>query len=190
MGSLDARLFHAVNGLAGHVHWFDRAMSAFAALSPYLVVGALVVLWFLGHGEQRVRNRQGVFHALLAVALAVALGSAIAAAWVRPRPFLVHPAHVLVARSFDGSFPSIHATAAFAVATAVVFYNRRAGAVLLVLAALIAFSRVYIGLHYPGDVLAGALLGSGCAAALLAARPLIGRATRLAMTAWSWTGLP
>jgi undecaprenyl-diphosphatase len=188
--SLDYTLFRWVNGLAGHVGWLDTLVARFTELSPYLVAGLLVVLWFLGRGDQRQRNREGVIHALLATALAAGVGTLIATAWVRPRPFLTHPAHVLIPRVFDGSFPSIHATAAFAVAVAVVFYNRRLGAVFLVLAALIAFSRVFVGLHYPGDVLAGAAIGSACATALLAARPLLSATTRALTVAWTRIGLP
>jgi len=190
MGSLDYTLFHAVNGLAGRIGWVDTLAARFADASPYIVVGLLVVLWFLGRGPQRQLHRQAVIHALAAAALAAGIGTLLANAIDRTRPFLVHPAHVLVAKSFDASFPSIHATAAFAVATAVFFYDRTMGIVFLGLAVLIAFSRVFVGLHYPGDVLAGALLGAGCAAALLAARPLLARATRLVTTAWSWAHLP
>ena len=110
--SLDSTLFQAVNGLAGHVGWFDSLVARFAEISPHLVVGLLAVLWFLGRGDQRRRNREGVVHALAATAFAAGVGTVVASAWVRPRPFLVHPAHVLIAKSFDGSFPSIHATAA------------------------------------------------------------------------------
>ncbi len=188
--SLDYTVFHWINGLAGRVGWLDTVVARFTDISPYLVAGLLVVLWFLGRGDQRWRNREGVIHALAAVALAAGVGTLIASAWVRPRPFLVHPAHVLIAKSFDGSFPSLHATAAFAAAVAVLFYNRRAGVVFIVLAALIALSRVFVGLHYPGDVLAGALIGSACAAALLVARPLLTAATRVLIVAWTRLGLP
>ncbi len=190
MGSLDYTIFRAVNGLAGHIHWLDRAVALFAEASPFVVVGLLVVLWFRGRGPERLRDRQAVVHALVATALAVGVATLIADAWTRPRPFLVHPAHVLVAKSFDGSFPSVHATAAFAVATAVLFYNRRFGIGFLVLATLIAVSRVYVGLHYPGDVLAGAGVGAGSAAALLAARRVLSGATRALNLAWTKVGLP
>ncbi len=60
----------------------------------------------------------------------------------------------------------------------------------LVLAVLIALSRVYIGLHYPGDVLAGALLGTGCAFALLLVRRFLSLATRVVNVVWVRVGLP
>jgi undecaprenyl-diphosphatase len=58
------------------------------------------------------------------------------------------------------SFPSGHATTAFAGAVALSYLWRRAAPLFFLLAAAIAFSRVYVGVHYPGDVLAGAALGS------------------------------
>jgi undecaprenyl-diphosphatase len=64
------------------------------------------------------------------------------------------------------SFPSGHATVAFACATVLALAVPRLRVPLFVLAALIAFSRVYVGVHYPFDVLAGAVLGVGLATAL------------------------
>ncbi|HZM18327.1 MAG TPA: phosphatase PAP2 family protein [Gaiellaceae bacterium] len=68
--------------------------------------------------------------------------------------------------SHDPSFPSDHATAAFAIAVAVLFFHRRVGAALLVAAAAIALSRVLIAMHYPTDVIAGALTGTAAAIAV------------------------
>jgi membrane-associated phospholipid phosphatase len=81
--------------------------------------------------------------------------------WQRPRPFVAHPQDtiLLVAPSSEPSFPSDHAVAAFAIAFAVAFIGRRMGAAFLAGATLIAVSRVIAGLHYPGDVLAGAAIG-------------------------------
>jgi undecaprenyl-diphosphatase len=71
--------------------------------------------------------------------------------YVSPKP-LVRVPH-------DGSFPSGHATASFACATMLAFFAPRAAPALFLLAAAIAWSRVYVGVHYPLDVLGGALLG-------------------------------
>jgi undecaprenyl-diphosphatase len=79
-------------------------------------------------------------------------------AYPEPRP-LVHAPH-------DGSFPSGHATVSFGCATMLSFYAPRAAPAFYVLAAAIAWSRVYVGVHYPLDVLAGATLGLGIAIAL------------------------
>ena len=79
-------------------------------------------------------------------------------AYAEPKP-LVHAPH-------DASFPSGHATVSFACATVLSFYALRARPAFFVLAAAIAWSRVYVGVHYPLDVLGGAVLGVGIAIAL------------------------
>src|SRR5256714_988642 len=78
--------------------------------------------------------------------------------YASPRP-LVHVPH-------DGSFPSGHATSSFACATILSFYAPRAAPAFLLLAAAIAWSRVYVGVHFPLDVLGGAVLGVLIAIAL------------------------
>lgn len=60
----------------------------------------------------------------------------------------------------DPSFPSDHATAAFAIAVAITLRSRRAGYLALAMATILAVARVAVGIHYPGDVLGGALLGT------------------------------
>jgi undecaprenyl-diphosphatase len=65
----------------------------------------------------------------------------------------------LVEHTANASFPSDHATSAFAIAITLCLYEKRLGKVFLLLAFLIAFSRVWVGVHYPLDVLIGAVLG-------------------------------
>jgi undecaprenyl-diphosphatase len=89
--------------------------------------------------------------------------SGLAKDWIgRDRPPLVDPEPAtLVELPHTSSFPSGHATVAFACATAIALAVPRLRWPVFVLAALIAFSRVYVGVHYPLDVLAGAFLGVG-----------------------------
>jgi len=68
--------------------------------------------------------------------------------------------HLLVAHAADASFPSDHVVAACAIAVVLVSFHRHLGAIALLLAAVLAYDRVYIGVHYPGDVLGGMFLGT------------------------------
>jgi undecaprenyl-diphosphatase len=80
----------------------------------------------------------------------------------RARPHV----HALVTRPHSHSFPSGHATTSFACATVLALALPRLAVPLLVLAAAVAWSRVYVGVHYPLDVLAGAALGALIGAAV------------------------
>jgi undecaprenyl-diphosphatase len=80
-----------------------------------------------------------------------------------------HRTLLLVKHGVDNSFPSDHTSLAFALAFAVLFFHRRLGALLVLVAAGVGIDRIFVGVHYPVDVLAGMLVGLG--AALLVAFP-------------------
>ena len=89
----------------------------------------------------------------------IALG--IKAATGRPRPFETIPeAHKLIGATVGQSMPSGHAATSFAGAVVLVYLLPRAAPFVFALAIAIAFSRVYVGVHYPSDVLVGAALGA------------------------------
>ncbi len=101
--------------------------------------------------------------------LAIVSSTALKEATDRPRPDV----HAIVPEPSTSSFPSGHATGSFACALVLVAFAPRLAAPLVVLAAAIAWSRVYVGVHYPLDVIAGAVLGSLLALLVLRAlRPL------------------
>jgi len=79
--------------------------------------------------------------------------------WERPRPFIENNVNLLIEHPASSSFPSGHAIFYFAFSTLVYFYNKKLGTLFLIATTLIALSRVYAGLHWPSDVLAGAVIG-------------------------------
>ncbi len=126
----------------------------------WLVVGiALALLW---------RRPALLLPLLLAVLAAEVTGFALKRAIPRDRPPLRYPEpKALIGVPHDSSFPSVHAATSFAAATVLAFAVPRLAPILYLLAAGIAFSRVYVGVHYPLDVLGGAGLGAVVAPAVV-----------------------
>jgi undecaprenyl-diphosphatase len=149
-----------INGPAGSIPPLDAVMKIVAGGAEIIFL-ALVAAWFLvGLARRQYTDRYGSVAAALAAGAALAVNHVIALFWARPRPFTAHPAvHVLLSRSTDPSFPSDHAAAAFAIAAVAILVRPRLGVAAVVLACLVAYARVYVGVHYPGDVLGGALVG-------------------------------
>ena len=171
---MDYSLFKSINGLSGSPIP-DEIFRFIAERFPF-VLGALMALFFLiPWRHRREQRRYGAVFGTVAAALALLINQPISHAVGRLRPYVAHPAsaHLLIARSHDASFPSDHATGGFALACGMFLYDRVAGTVLFVLAALLAFARVYVGTHYPGDVLGGAAIG--IAVALLLRTPPVRR---------------
>jgi undecaprenyl-diphosphatase len=155
-GSLDYDLFRAINGLAGRNQAVDAIVVACAKFLPVVFALALVGLWL----TWRPTNQRAAFLAGISALVALGIGQLIGVAFPRPRPYLAHQVKLLISPTADTSFPSDHATLGFAVAVLVWRYNRRAGTVLLLLALVLAFARIFVGAHYPSDVLGGAVLGT------------------------------
>ena len=115
---------------------------------------------------------------LLAMGIAGTADLLISLFWSRPRPFITH--HDLMTPITKGltvdatSFPSGHTYIVFAIAISVYLYgHRRLGLVLFVLAIIVGLSRIGAGLHYPSDVIGGALLGlASCMIAYLVVEKL------------------
>lgn len=178
MQTLDWRLFQLINGLAGHVPAVDGLMTACALGLEYVLLFLVATLWVTpAEDESKTLGRQSlVIYAVLAALLALAINQLIGLAWFRPRPFVAHSVKLLISHSNDTSFPSDHTAGGFALAITTLIakdrWARRIGWLLLALAALLTFARVYVGAHYPSDVIAGGLIGAGSSIAIRLVEPL------------------
>lgn len=160
---MDLSLLETINGYATHHDAaFEDPLRFLAIDAPALFIVLLGAL-FLAHGKLGSRNaRHGVIAAGFSAALALSVAQIVNHLWARPRPYVAHPGdvHLFIPASPDTSFPSDHATAAFAIAVAIVLRSHRAGLLALAMAVLVSLGRVAVGTHYPSDVLAGAAIGT------------------------------
>jgi undecaprenyl-diphosphatase len=169
---VDYSLYKDINGLSGGS--FTDHLFKFVANDLAGIMAVIVALAFLIPVTMKAwERRNGAVLATASAGLALLINQPIAHLVDRTRPYLDHPAqaHLLISRSHDPSFPSDHATGAFALAMGLWLYDRTVGTFMLVLAGVLSFSRVYVGTHYPGDVVAGALIGSTVAVALFLISP-------------------
>jgi len=184
MNHWDVDLFYRVNHLAGTWPAVDRLMVFFAADAIYLYALLLVIAWFA------LPRRDGAArHALVTSALAALFGLAVNFVtghyWFRPRPFAVLPAgsfRQLIPHAPDASFPSDHATASFALASGAWGRTPRWISVLFTLmAVVIMVARVWVGVHWPTDVLGGLVVGVLSGRILAWASPLFRPLTNLGL---------
>ena len=180
---MDWAVVHDLNELMRTQDLIEDPVTLFASLSVVIYAFATISLWFLARPAGVQRLRMACVAALGSAAAGLLVNQAIGHLWMRERPYAEHPGSLVLftSRSHDASFPSDHATAAFAIAVAVLFFDRRIGVVFLGAAAAIALSRVLLGMHYPSDVIAGALTGTAAAVGVCTVgRPLVAYATGLA----------
>jgi undecaprenyl-diphosphatase len=183
---LDWSLFHAINGGVATHDWIEDPVTLLAAPAVAFFAIATAGLWLLARPYGDTKWKLASLSALVSAAAAMLANQVIThAIWERPRPYTTHPAsdHLLASASADPSFPSDHAAAAFAIAFAVLAFSRRGGIAFLGAATLVGLSRIGLGMHYPGDVLAGAVVGWLAAAVVTQfARGVVSRLVTLLST--------
>lgn len=157
---MDQDLFRAVNDFAKDTPWLHGIATFYAGKAGPALLAVLVLLAVGWSRRWETSALAKAVWAGLAPLVAVALNQPLVHAFNRPRPFVALD-HVLVLshRSADGGMPSDHGVLAGAVLTALFLVDRRLGWVATGVGILLASSRVYVGAHYPGDVLAGLAFG-------------------------------
>lgn len=145
-------LFQKINGLAGNSPLLDSAGIFFAKYLGYVLAILLIILFY--------KRYQVLFRAFTAAIVARFVFTEISR-WLWPvaRPFIENTGILLIDHAADSSFPSGHAAFFFALSAVVYFYDKKAGVFFLSASALIALSRVFVGVHWPADILMGASIG-------------------------------
>lgn len=158
---MNDRIEDLLNGMAGRFGPLDHVMTFAARDLVFLGAALVLALWFWpGRPGERALNQRTAVMSVFAVVLALAAGSVLHHLHSEARPFVVDGStRLLIPHAADPGFPSDHALFSFAVAGTVVWWRRRLGLVALAAAALIGIARVYVGVHWPTQIVAGAVVG-------------------------------
>jgi undecaprenyl-diphosphatase len=156
---LDYYFLHLLNQYALKSAILDGIAVFFANWSGYLVVAAFLV--FLWRKRAAISKKAEMFASCFLPAVISRLGITVLIRYLyyRPRPYLTDAVNILIDKSREASFPSGHAAFFFAFSLAVYYQNKKWGAVFMALSVLMGLARIFVGVHWPSDILAGAVVG-------------------------------
>jgi len=153
---MDHLIFQQLNAFVFQYFWFDTLTVFLAKYLPY-VLGLSIFLFLLINFK---KYWPMVFKGLAAGILArFGIVGLIRFLWPRARPFLESNVNLLLEKINQSAFPSGHTAFFFAFSLIIYFYNKKAGILFLVASALMGVARVSSGVHWPSDILAGAVVG-------------------------------
>ena len=148
-------LFRAINGLARRGTTMDTIMIFISQKSRYLYLFILICMWFRNNFYKK-----NILYAGISAGITLFINRIIQIFYFKPRPFIVHRVRLLIPSKNNSSFPSKHTALAFAVATSILLRERLIGSIMWLLAVLTGFSRIWVGHHYPFDIIGSAVIGS------------------------------
>ncbi|TAL48948.1 phosphatase PAP2 family protein [Patescibacteria group bacterium] len=163
--ALDVKLLYLFNDFAGKSQIFDTLIIFLAAYSQYFIVTAFLLLLYFSVYSKREKLRIFWITTISIIIARLGITEIIRFFYHRPRPFLTLQVNKLLSDSqwfysdTEWSFPSGHSAFFFAMATAIYLYNKKWGTWFFIAAILMNISRVVAGVHYPSDILGGAIVG-------------------------------
>lgn len=159
MNSIDIALFRLINDLSKSLTFLNPVMIFIAEYTIYLLLLLMALLWFIG--KDKIKTRIMLLCAGFSAILGTVMAKTIGLLHYHTQPFdMLDNVNQLVFKEVDNSFPSDHTTVFFAVCMFFFLYYRRPkGIYALIVASLVGFSRIWVSVHYPFDVLVGALVG-------------------------------
>ena len=150
MESLNKALFLIINASTDSSKWAVNSAIFIGDYLIYLFPLTLLTLWLWGDQDRKNMALKALFVAMLAVGL----NQLIAIGYQHPRPFMIGLGQLWIEHAADSSFPSDHVTVFASIGITFLFANAtRLGGITLLVGFFVAWSRIYLGVHYPLDMI-------------------------------------
>ena len=146
-------LFKLINGLATKNLLLDKVMVVFSKYVPYVFMLMIVIVFLLGVFKNKEDYREIAFSTFIFTLFNLILAYIIGGIYYVDRPFVHNKVNLLSPHVADASFPSDHATGTMSITLGLGKYSNLLRKILMVLSIIVGFSRIYVGHHYPSDVI-------------------------------------
>ncbi|MBM7704157.1 undecaprenyl-diphosphatase [Metabacillus iocasae] len=152
---MKSSFFKSINRFSGRCTPIDFLMIFFSQKVRYVFLFFIMMMWFRNRAYRKI-----VYCAGISSGITLVINFIVKLFYYKPRPFINHRVGILIPSKMDSSFPSKHTLLVFAVSTSIILHQRAVGSIMWVLSLLTSFSRIWVGHHYPADVISSALIGS------------------------------
>lgn len=153
--SWNLHLFYLINDLAYKSVFLDDIMIFLSKVVPYLYALTLLAVFVIGIKNRDSKTRRVAVSTGVFTVINLIVSSIIGLIYFEPRPFVTHHVNLLVPHKADASFPSDHVIGTFSIAVGLGRYSKVLRWILTIVSIFVAFSRVFVGNHYPIDVIGG-----------------------------------
>jgi undecaprenyl-diphosphatase len=150
---MNMEFFRLINNFANKNMILDKIMIFFSKDVPYIFMAVTAIVFILGIIKKNSNSRKAVFSTFVIAVINLFLNFIIGSVNYEDRPFIHNKVNLLIPHAADASFPSDHATGTMSIALGLAKYNKILSTILTILSLIVGFSRVYVGNHYPMDVI-------------------------------------
>ena len=156
LSEINIELFRMFTDFGKEVMFLNPIMIFFAKYMKYFLLFGIVMYWFTRKRENRIM----IISSMFAFVVAEVFGAIAGAIHSNNQPFAeLSNVNQLIGHAIDNSFPSDHAIEFFSICITFLLFKKNLRYVWLAIAILVSFSRIWVGVHYPADILVGAILG-------------------------------
>lgn len=155
---MNIELFRLINNLANKNSILDKVMIFFSKDVPYIFMAVIIIIYILGIIKKNINYRKIAANTFIITVINLFLSFIIGGIYYVDRPFVNNKVNLLFTHTQDASFPSDHATGTMSIALGLSMYNKSINLILTVLSVIVGFSRIYVGHHYPTDIIGAYIL--------------------------------